>query len=820
MNKILVSVFLAMLILGCKPEKPSAAGSMDYLPENGFALIKINNLSSFNSDLKNNHFLNSWEGSSVYGKIAGKLAPLQYLQSNSQAMLAFYQTKGDSIDYLLAAPYQSDLFTPDKAVNFSKETFTYKDLEMEKYMIDGLTLYGITVDNQLLLSSSDSLIRHAQSVPSGFGADPDFGSLDAAASRERNATFYLKVNPVTHALDNLLQPESQKKLSRFSKWVSLDFGSQRDYLSLNGIALASDSIPNFVELFRNTRPLPLLTPSFAPQTARAVIAYAMEDYRRFSANSQFFSGDSILRDSLFQAMEEIGLIFDASGQSVLINTIGAENISSYLGEHSTGSVNYQNHEIHMLEDEEILIRYFGPIINDFKVNYYTILENALIFSSDQEPLTNIIDHYTLGSTFDKTPIYTEARQSLADEANILMVAGKDGIENLVGASLGANILKDLRETDLSEYSISAQLVAEGSFYHTTLMMRKVGADSDNRATNTRYTVKLDAPLATEPQLVLNHRTNKGEILVQDEDNDLYLISTEGKVLWKKSLGSRIQGAISQVDLYRNGRLQLAFTTDNRFFILDRNGKEVAPFNMSYPGGNLNPLAVFDYDNNRNYRFVISQGDAVYMYDRQGKIVRGFTYTKAESPVLPSPQHIRFGSKDFLVFRLENGELKILDRVGRTRVKINEKIDFSGNDVYGYKNQFALTDKQGNLYMIDEKGKISVTGFDLNQDHGMEATSKSMAIMNENVLKIKGKEVVLDYGVYTAPRIFYIYDTIYVSVTDLQGHKTYLFDSSAQLIPGFPVLGSSGADLADMDNDRKLELVVKGQDDALIVYSLN
>jgi hypothetical protein len=819
MYKILASVFLALLILGCNPKKPSASGSMDYLPENGFALIKINNLSAFNSDLKNNHFLNSWEGTSVYGKLAGKLAPLQYLQSNSQAMLAFYQTKGDSIDYLLAAPYLPDLFTPDKAVNFSKETFTYKDLEMQKYMIDGLTLYGITADNQLLLSSSDSLIRLARSVPSGFGNDPNFASLDAAASRERNATFYLKVNPATQALGILLQPESQKKLSRFSNWVSLDFGSQQDYLSLNGIALASDSMPNFVGLFRDTRPLPLRTPAFAPQTAKAVIAYAMEDYGRFSVNRQFFARDSILRDSLFQAIEEIGLIFDAPGQSVLLNTIGSENISSYLSEHSTGSVNYRNHEIHMLEDEEILIRYFAPLINDFKASYYTILENALIFSSDLEPLNNIIDHYTLGSTFDKTSIYTEARQSLADEANILMVAGKDGIENLVGASLGKEALNDLRETDLSEYSISAQLVAEGSFYHTTLMMRKVGADS-NRATNTRYTVKLDAPMATEPQLVINHRTNKREIVVQDEDNNLYLISTAGKVLWKKSLGSMIQGTISQVDLYRNGRLQLAFTTDNRFIILDRNGKEVAPFNMSYPGGNLNPLAVFDYDSNKNYRFVISQGDAVYMYDRQGRIVRGFTYTKAESPVLPSPQHIRFGNKDFLVFRLENGELKILDRVGRTRVKVNEKIDFSGNEVYGYKNQFALTDKQGNLYLIDEKGKISVTGFDLNQDHGMEATSKSMAIMNENVLKIKGKEVVLDYGVYTAPRIFYIYDAIYVSVTDLQSHKTYLFNSSAQLIPGFPVLGSSGADLADMDNDRKLELVVKGQDDSLIVYSLN
>ena len=92
-------------------------------------------------------------------------------------------------------------------------------------------------------------------------------------------------------------------------------------------------------------------------------------------------------------------------------------------------------------------------------------------------------------------------------------------------------------------------------------------------------------------------------------------------------------------------------------------------------------------------------------------------------------------------------------------------------------------------------------------------------MNDNVLSIRGKEVTLDLGVYTKPTIFYLNDKIYVSVTDIQNLRTYLFDSQAEAISGFPVYGASVIDMADMDNDNKPELVLKDQDNTLVVYKI-
>jgi hypothetical protein len=154
------------------------------------------------------------------------------------------------------------------------------------------------------------------------------------------------------------------------------------------------------------------------------------------------------------------------------------------------------------------------------------------------------------------------------------------------------------------------------------------------------------------------------------------------------------------------------------------------------------------------------------------------------------------------------------------VPVKERIDFSENEVFLYKNKFTLTDKSGTLFVVDEKGGVSKTKLNLNEDHGTDATSKTLATMNDNVLTIKGKNVSLDLGVYTKPEIFYLYDKIYVGVTDLQSQQTYLFDSSAEPIRNFPVMGTSSVDLADIDNDKKLELVTKENDSSLVVYKMN
>lgn len=87
------------------------------------------------------------------------------------------------------------------------------------------------------------------------------------------------------------------------------------------------------------------------------------------------------------------------------------------------------------------------------------------------------------------------------------------------------------------------------------------------------------------------------------------------------------------------------------------------------------------------------------------------------------------------------------------------------------------------------------------------------------LNMKGKEVTLDYGLYTAPRIFYVNDKIYVAVTDTQAQRVFIFDSNADLLPNFPVYGTSQIDLNNADTDSNVEFVVQGEENEILLYKM-
>ena len=330
---------------------------------------------------------------------------------------------------------------------------------------------------------------------------------------------------------------------------------------------------------------------------------------------------------------------------------------------------------------------------------------------------------------------------------------------------------------------------------------------------------MDADLAISPQFVVNHRTKQQEIIVQDTGNTLYLISNTGKIRWKKKLDGRIQGRVKQVDLYKNGRLQLAFVTQRKLQIIDRNGNEVAPFPISFNDNISLPLAVFDYDKNKNYRFLVCRGKKLSMYNSQGEIVSGFTLNQTQSNILFTPRHFRIGTKDYLVIAEENGKLNILHRTGKTRIEVNRKIGFSDNTVYLYNNKFTTTNKAGALVQIDEKGGIAIRNMSLEQDHRISTTSRTMVSLSDNALSIKGKKVMLDFGFYTPPRIFLVNNKIYVSLTDTQTNKIYMYDSNAVLLPHFPVYGMSAVDMGDIDNDNKPEFTVQGDKNAILLYKM-
>ena len=114
---------------------------------------------------------------------------------------------------------------------------------------------------------------------------------------------------------------------------------------------------------------------------------------------------------------------------------------------------------------------------------------------------------------------------------------------------------------------------ENLIYNTHSVLKNI-AKPDKNKINLVNNFKIDNNIINTPKFVTNYVTKKREIIFQDEKNQLFLISIDGELIWKKDIEAKIIGEIVQVDLYKNGRLQYAFNTTEDFQIIDKNSNVV------------------------------------------------------------------------------------------------------------------------------------------------------------------------------------------------------------------------------------------------------
>ncbi len=818
MKSLRILLFLTLTIaLGCREDQRPVTDLIAQLPPGTSAFVKINNPQQLQSELKSNKLIQLGLGNGIPQKVEELLRGLSFIEIQGEQLLAITNTGRDSLAYLYIARQAPDSIDLSSAKNKSIETITSGSHTFKKYEVEDLLFFTTQDRGTFKMSNSIALLKHNVETE-GPGVSQTLRTLYETANPGKNANIFLNLDPEISLFQNTSYKAQGADLAYFSDWIALDAEITSHGLRLNGVGIMPDSTNTLVPLFRNAGTLAARTPDIAPENSLAMVSYVFRN-KKILDNNLGVLQDSIAADqTVFETVEELGIVYMEGSKAVMLHTYGSEDLNELLGTMGGTAENSMGSEIFALQENDILTEAFSPLLVNFKPGFYTVLENTFVFAKNRGTIQEIIASHTRKATYRNSPAYQTVRASLADESNILLIASEQGLKILSedGFRIPSPMLS--LNTGKEGYIFAMQVIAENNFFHTTLLAQQEQGEGvvDNTWKKTKYSLQSKA--LTSPQFVTNHRSGKKEVVIQDEAFRLYLIDPNKGILWTKQLDGPIQGEIHQVDLYKNGRLQLAFTTDHQFIILDRNGKEVAPFTFSYPGGNLNPLAVFDYNRNRDYRFVVTQGEAVKMYNSKGKIVKGFTYTKAESPVLKAPKHFRISGKDYLVFLLENGQLKILNRVGKTRVPVKRKIDFSDNEVFVYKNNFAVTEKNGHLVLIDGNGKISQRNLNLPADHGWAAQENILTYTNENLIHIGGKEIPLDYGVYTKPRIFRFGKQNFIALADLQSRQVFLMDDQGNYIPGFPVYGNTVPDMADWDNNNAPDLVTVEEDLDVRIYS--
>ena len=98
-----------------------------------------------------------------------------------------------------------------------------------------------------------------------------------------------------------------------------------------------------------------------------------------------------------------------------------------------------------------------------------------------------------------------------------------------------------------------QLSSKNELFYNNVVLQY----ESNQAEETQldWIVNLDNNITISPQVVYNHSSKKNNIVIQDDKKIIYLVSSKGKVLWKKQIGGIILDKVDQMDFYKNGKLQ-------------------------------------------------------------------------------------------------------------------------------------------------------------------------------------------------------------------------------------------------------------------------
>jgi hypothetical protein len=321
-------------------------------------------------------------------------------------------------------------------------------------------------------------------------------------------------------------------------------------------------------------------------------------------------------------------------------------------------------------------------------------------------------------------------------------------------------------------------------------------------------------------------------------NNTYLINAAGRVMWKVPLRERIAGTIFMIDYYKNSKYQLLFSGKNYIHILDRNGNYVERYPVKLRSPATNPLALFDYDNNLNYRlFIAGEDKRIYSYDKTGNVVKGWKPFTASGIVESEINYFRVSGKDYIVASDETS-LFFLDRTGSIRIKLKEAVSKAKGSAMrlenGSKPSVVCSSSDGTVQHIYFDG--SVEKFKLREfsgDHHFDIFD----IDGDGF----GEYIFIDRG------ILYLYDnnrseifTREFGSTDLGGpinfvfsgsdRKIGVFDEERKLIyliskngetmNGFPLRGASMFSIGKLSDNSGWQLIVGGTDRFLYNYKID
>ncbi|MDR0295326.1 MAG: hypothetical protein LBH91_03935 [Prevotellaceae bacterium] len=660
MNKRRIIIIFSIGILAClggafwllrshQPDKQTASiATIEAIPYDAIFIVKFKELSLIDRQIADSAAV--WEG------FITSPAPLSVWLNNtvallndetvsvilsSQASISAHPSGKNDVALLccVALPSTIDAVNWEQFLNRYGQPLgvtTYHDTKIYSLRFDNEMLYfayakGIALicsSNTLLQSairqrySGESLMRHNAhfaTVVESFGNNIDVGIC----------INHRELNRLLNNIENKPGTNINQFLIQCSNWTVLDGRINPQLIQLSGFSFPSLTNNKFLSILLNQSNSNVEAWEALPVNTTFLLSFTLSDAQHFLDDyADYLEKYKELNNYKKRSNEFDDTLKYSKSIDLFTSLFPAEIALAHL---TYGSDNYQvsmlrsNNQKYALEklqnlskqrkqtfiesqekiDERTVTVYRHPasgllgIIIDtvlFKGNdkYFTLNDNFFYFSDNIDVLKKLAKISTKNS-LKKQLQQTKAYDCLSNNAGILLLSRTpQRADNALLGILNKQVQNNFKKAaDKYAYNVHAlQLRPDNDKFFVNFFMyfstevqepepAILTGSKETPVTPATHTTpskpsanKLSEVMRVE---VINHYTKEKESFIQYNDNSIALQSKAGKLLWRKKFSAPITGSVIQIDYLNNKKLQCLFVAAGKLYLYDRNGNVVKPF---------------------------------------------------------------------------------------------------------------------------------------------------------------------------------------------------------------------------------------------------
>lgn len=799
--RILYAIYITFTFLQCTSGKSKKEQLIDFLPSNTSEILKFKNLDVARASVYDPENGITIINEELHKRFFTNKILTKTLISTTESNLYFNTNKNSIPAYTFVTKYHDSLFNTASISGITVDTVKNKKHTIYKNQLDTTIVYTTIKDSFFIASSSQKNITTL--LTSTTHIDPVLRKIEKLHSDA----------DVVLLKQNLRLSNKEHSLSG---WTSLKSNRTENGYTGTGVTAINDSMPHLLKVFKGQVPQPFTAGTIAPREVKSVIAFTLNDAEQLLKNIHTLQ-DSLTTSKeleLFDTATEMGALELNEGNAYYIKSLNAASTTEAIAIHTKKTDIYRGVQLYDIDTTSLISNEITPLLPSIETNIYFTIDDYCLFTKNTATAQRIIAAYINNDVLSKTIDFQEIKTTMTSAASYNIIQRGSNATTTIANFL--NSIKTTKSTQNNKAIASIQFSIDGNYAHTqvnykvVMVKKKVSA-----AVTEQFRTTLKAPIINAPQFFVHQSATN--TIVQDNNHVLYMVSSNGKTMWKKELDSPILGKVAHIDIKRNNRKQLVFATENAIYVINNKGKDVGPFPKKFKDKITQPLAVFDYDNKRNYRFLVTQGNRLYMYDSQAKLVKGFKFKKTNTPIKHLPKHLRIGNKDYIAITEDSGKLHLVSRTGKERVHVKQNFNFSETPVQKEGTNFVIITNDGEKKTITPKGKVSAVKLDVSDAYFHQMYGNTKVTLDDFLLRINGILIELPLGVYTQPKLIMHKGTPYILITETQENKIYLYTKNRKLANGFPIYGVGSASIVSFKND--ILITTKGDHNELLLYSV-